>query len=81
MLAFCTLGEIYGPGKPILVLMALFLLSLYLKCQVLALAGVAQWTEWPAWEPKGRRFDSESGHMPGLRTRSPVGGVQEATTH
>ena len=33
------------------------------------------------WEPKGHRFDSQSGHMPGLRARSPVGGVWEATTH
>ena len=28
----------------------------------------------PAWEPKGCWFDSQSGHMPGLRARSPVGG-------
>ena len=33
-----------------------------------------------ACEPKGRQFDSQSGHMPGLRARSPVRGVQEATT-
>ena len=32
-------------------------------------------------EPKGRQFNSQSGHMPGLLARSPVGGVQEATTH
>ena len=34
-----------------------------------------------ACEPKGRWFDSQSGHMPGLWARSPVGGMQEATTH
>ena len=27
------------------------------------------------WEPKGRRFDSQSGHMPGLWARSSVGGM------
>ena len=32
-------------------------------------------------EPKGHQFDSQSGHMPGLQARSPVGGAQEATTH
>ena len=38
--------------------------------------------DWaPACEPKGRRFDSQSGHMRGLWARSPVGGVQEAITH
>ena len=25
-------------------------------------------------KPKGRRFDSQSGHMAGLQARSPVGG-------
>ena len=34
-----------------------------------------------ACEPKGRWFDSQSGHMPGLWTRSLVGIIQEATTH
>ena len=34
-----------------------------------------------AWESKGCRFDSQSGHRPGLQARSPVGGVQEAATH
>ena len=32
-------------------------------------------------EPKGGRFDSQSGHMPGLQARSPVGATWEATTH
>ena len=35
----------------------------------------------PACKPEGRRFDSPSGHRPGLQARSPVGGVQETTTH
>ena len=34
-----------------------------------------------ACEPKGHRFDSQSGHMPGLQAKSPVGDGQEATTH
>ena len=32
-----------------------------------------------ACEPEGRWFDSQSGPMPGLRARSPVGGLREAT--
>ena len=45
-----------------------------------ALAGVAQWIEcWPANQRV--QLDSQSGHMPGLWARSPVGGVREATTH
>ena len=31
--------------------------------------------------PRGRPFDSQSGHMPGLRARFQVGDVREATTH
>ena len=34
-----------------------------------------------ACELKGCWFNSQSGHMPGLQTRSPFGAVQEATTH
>ena len=34
-----------------------------------------------AYEPKGHRFHSRSGHMPGLRARSMVGGTWEVTTH
>ena len=34
-----------------------------------------------ACEAKGRRFDSQSGHMPGLWTMLPVGDAWEATTH
>ena len=29
----------------------------------------------------GLQFGSQSGHMPGLQARSPVGDAQEATTH
>ena len=32
-------------------------------------------------EPKGRWFNSQSGHTPGSWARSPVGGPREATTH
>ena len=40
-------------------------------------------TQWlsTACEPMGCWFESQSGHMPGLRARSPVEGVREATTH
>ena len=41
--------------------------------------GSVDWA--PAWEPKGLWFDSQSGHMPGLQARSPVGDTGEATTH
>ena len=34
-----------------------------------------------AREPKGLWFNSQSGHMPGLRARSPVRSTQEGTTH
>ena len=34
-----------------------------------------------AWESKGCWFDSQSGHVPELRARSPVGGTWETTTH
>ena len=34
--------------------------------------GSVDWA--PACEPKGRQFDSQSGHMPGLLARSPVAG-------
>ena len=32
-----------------------------------------------ACEHRGHWFDSQSGHMPGLRARSPVGGMRKAT--
>ena len=34
-----------------------------------------------ACEARGHYFDSQWGHMPGLRARSPLGGNREATTH
>ena len=61
---------------------------LFVRKQVLnimfsTLAGVAQWIEW---RPANQRIsssipNSQSGHMPMLWARSPVGGVWEATTH
>ena len=42
------------------------------------LAGVAQWIEHQPADQKVAS-DSQSGHMPGLWARSPVGGVREAT--
>ena len=47
---------------------------------------VQPWLVWlsgssAGCEPKGRQFNSQSGHMPGLLARSPVGGTREATTH
>ena len=39
--------------------------------------GSGDWA--PACEPKGHQFNSQSGHMPVLWARSPVGGMQEAT--
>ena len=50
------------------------------KNKTSALAGVAQWLSAGLWT-KGSLVDSQSGHTPGLRARSPVGNVQEATTH
>ncbi|KAF6125441.1 hypothetical protein HJG60_009884 [Phyllostomus discolor] len=45
-----------------------------------ALAGVAQWIECRlACKPKGLGLDPQSGHMPGLQARSPVGDVRGTT--
>ena len=46
-----------------------------------ALTSVAQWIEHQAvnWKVAGCWFNSQSGHRPGFRARSPVGGMQEAT--
>ena len=41
--------------------------------------GSVDWV--PVCEPNGCQFNSQSGHMPGLWARSPVGDAQEATTH
>ena len=44
--------------------------------------GWCRLVDWaPACEPEGRQFDSQPGHMPGLRARSPVGDMWGATTH
>ena len=37
----------------------------------IALAGVSQWIECPPVKQKGHRFNSQSGHMPGLQARFP----------
>ena len=55
--------------------------ELTLRNDTWALAGVAQWIERPPTNHRIYRFDSQSGSMPGLQARSPVGGAQEATTH
>ena len=50
--------------------------------KIFALAGVAQWwSASPRTKSKGHWIDSQAGHMPGLWTKSPVRGAQEATTH
>ena len=46
--------------------------SMDLKSFQLALAGVAQWIV-PTCQLQGHGFYFQSGHMPGLWTRSPVG--------
>ena len=46
-----------------------------------ALADVPKWIGRRPVEPKGGWFDSQSGHMPGLQARYPIGGAQEAVTH
>ena len=46
-----------------------------------ALAGVAQWIKcWPA-NQRVTGLISSLRHMPGLQSRSPVGGTQDTTTH
>ena len=40
--------------------------------------GSVDWA--PDCKPKGREFNSQSEHMPGLQAGSPVGGAQVATT-
>ena len=70
--------------NPALTVLPNYLLSFHIRSRdIVALAGVAQWIEHePAnQEPKGRWFDSQSGHMPGLQARTLVAGAREATTH
>ena len=50
------------------------------KTRKAALAGVAQWIEHRPADQSCHQFNSQSGHMPGLQARSPVGGMLEATT-
>ena len=46
----------------------------------LALSGMAQWVgHFPANQKVACQFDSQSGYVLGLWTRSPGGGVREAT--
>ena len=45
-----------------------------------ALAGVAQWIEYQPANQRVTGWIPSQGHMPGLQTRSPVGGAPEATT-
>ena len=63
------------PFFPVSCLTGLHIHSSYLKA-LIALAGVAQWTECQ----KGHQFDSHSGHVPGLQARSPQG-VREKQPH
>ena len=42
------------------------------------MANVAQLVGAPSHLPKGCRFDPQSGHLPWLQVRSPLGQVQEA---
>ena len=46
----------------------------YIKVTCMALAGGPRWTECRPVN-QSHQFDSQPGHMPGLRARSPVGGV------
>ena len=48
---------------------------------ILALAGVAQWTECRPASQRVAGSIPSVGHMPGLWARSPVGVMWEATTH
>ena len=47
----------------------------------IALAGVAQWFECQSENQRVAHSIPSLGHVPGLQARSPVEGVQEATTH
>ena len=51
-----------------------------IKKQLMSGPGWCGSVDWVlARDPKGLQFNSQSGHMPGLQARSPVGGVWEAT--
>ena len=53
----------------------LFIFKIYFSP---GLCGSVDWAL--AWEPEGFWLNFQSGHMPGLQARSPVGGTWEATT-
>ena len=55
-------------------LKCLFTLYSFKNFRKFALAGVAQWIECEL-QTKLRQFNSQSGHMPGLQARTPVGCV------
>ena len=59
-------------------LAAIYLWLIFKNCQPWLL-WLVDWV--PACEPKGHQFNSQSGHIPGLQARSPVGGAWEATAH
>ena len=54
---------------------------LVLKRQPHALAGVAKLVGALLHKPKGRRFDSQSGHIPGLQVQSSVGACSRGKIH
>ena len=59
--------------------------------QICERRGIKMYNSNPGWcgsvdcvlacETRYCQFGSQSGHMPGLQARSPVGGVQDAATH
>ena len=58
----------------------------YISCTCVLKKYIQPWLVWLSGlstnlRTKGHWFDSQSGPMPGLQTRSPVGGTWEATTH
>ena len=57
-------------------------LSLPLSLKSINSPGWYRSVDWVlAWEPKGRWFDSQPGHMPGLQARPPVRGTHERQPH
>ena len=61
-----------------------YLCNIFADCKLFRIKSLLS----PGWcgsvvehQPGNHWLDSQSGHMPGLQARSPVGGVGEATTH
>ena len=80
---FFTLKIIQPDLNPVNILLWLLLSKILLSlCQdILPIPGWCSSVDWTlACEPKGRQFDSQSGHMPGLWVRSLVEGGRKATT-